>query len=105
MLLGFAAQLLVGALRFLVPVVLGGGPSTARATNRMLNRLMVPRLALLNVALVLALAPAPDGIRAVSTLIAGLTLAAFLPLVVGAVLIARRSGAEPSRPTQPSTAS
>ena len=105
LLLGFAAQLLVGALSFLVPVVLGGGPSTARATNRILNRFTVLRLALLNVALVVALIPVSDAVRQASTVIAGLALASFLPLVISAVLIARRSTPELPLPHQPTAAS
>ena len=55
LLVGFGAQLLIGALSFLIPVVLGGGPAMARATNALLDRGSVPRLALINGGVLLSL--------------------------------------------------
>ena len=49
---GFAAQVLLGALSYLVPVVLGGGPDTVRGTHAWLERGNALRVVLINVGLV-----------------------------------------------------
>jgi len=96
---GFAAQLLTGALSYLLPSVLGGGPAAVRAARRWFDRATTLRLAVINGGLLLWLLPAPAWVRvAVSSLVlAG--LAAFLPLAIGGVrasLAARRGpGADP----------
>ncbi|TGJ97537.1 copper oxidase, partial [Actinotalea fermentans ATCC 43279 = JCM 9966 = DSM 3133] len=48
---GFAAQVLLGALTYLVPVVLGGGPAAVRSTTAVLERGAVVRVVLFNGAL------------------------------------------------------
>ncbi|MEO6143506.1 MAG: multicopper oxidase domain-containing protein [Dermatophilaceae bacterium] len=88
---GFAAQLLLGALSYLVPVVLGGGPATVRGTQAWLERGNALRAVLINVGLVVCILPVPSLVRVlVSILVLG-AFASFLPLVVAAVLYARRA--------------
>jgi nitrite reductase (NO-forming) len=90
LLVGFAAQLLLGALSYLVPVVLGGGPTAARATGAALDAAARTRVAVVNVGLVVLLAPVPDGVRTVVSAVVLLALASFLALAVRAVVLARR---------------
>ena len=86
---GFAAQVLLGALSYLVPVVLGGGPDTVRGTQAWLERGNALRAVLINVGLVVYVLPVPSLVRVlVSMLVLG-AFAAFLPLLVSAVLYAR----------------
>ncbi|WP_306795816.1 multicopper oxidase domain-containing protein [Cellulomonas sp. GbtcB1] len=87
---GFAAQVLVGSLSQLLPVVLGGGPAVSKETSALLNRGPEARFVLLNGALALFLAPAPSLVR-VGVSVVGLgALVAFLVLAARAVLTARR---------------
>ena len=86
---GFAAQVLLGALSYLVPVVLGGGPTILRGTQTRLDRGNALRAALINLGLVVYVLPVPSLVRVlVSMLVLG-AFAAFLPLLVSAVLYAR----------------
>jgi len=87
---GFAAQVLLGALSFLVPVVLGGGPSILRGTQSRLERGNALRALIINLGLVLCVLPVPSLVRVlVSVLVLG-AFAAFLPLLVMAVSYAQR---------------
>jgi nitrite reductase (NO-forming) len=90
LLVGFAAQVLLGALSYLVPVVLGGGPTAARATGAALDTAARTRVAVVNVGLVVLVGPVPDGVRTVAAAAVLLALASFLPLVLRAVVVARR---------------
>jgi nitrite reductase (NO-forming) len=87
--IGFAAQVLVGSLSYLMPVVLGGGPSTARRTGAELDRGAVLRVALLNGGLVLFAAPVPSAVRVLASFVVLAVLLAFLVLAGRAVLAAR----------------
>jgi len=87
---GFAAQVLLGALTYLVPVVLGGGPAIVRRTQTRLDRGNALRAVLINVGLVVCVLPVPSLVRVlVAVLVLG-AYAAFLPLLVPAVLYALR---------------
>jgi len=97
---GFAAQVLLGALTYLVPVVLGGGPAIVRGTRARLERGNALRVVLINVGLVVLVLPVPAFVHVlVSVLVLG-AFAAFLPLLVSAVLYAvlakRAHGRRPS---------
>ncbi|WP_444662399.1 multicopper oxidase domain-containing protein [Cellulomonas sp. CW35] len=95
---GFAAQVLVGALSHLLPVVLGGGPATARATAAQLERGAVVRLVLVNGGLLLFCAPVPSAVRVVVSMVVLGALASFLVLAVRAVVLARRGAPAPAHP-------
>lgn len=98
---GFAAQVLVGSLSQLLPVVLGGGPAVSKETSALLNRGAETRFVLLNGALALFLAPAPSLVR-VGVSVVGLgALVAFLVLAARAVLTARRLRADSGRGAVP----
>ncbi|MFH0245464.1 multicopper oxidase domain-containing protein [Streptomyces sp. HK10] len=93
---GWIAQTLLGALTFLVPVVLGGGPAAVRAASAGLERGGPFRLAAGNAALALCLLPVPSVVRVVGSVLLLGVLVAFLVLLVRTVvrgLRARRGGA------------
>ncbi len=90
-LIGFAAQVLLGALSYLVPVVLGGGPTVTRATRTALDTAGTLRLAAINVGLVIATLPVTNAARMVSASVVLGGLLAFLALLLRAVLIAQKT--------------
>ena len=89
LLVGFAAQILLGALSYLVPVVLGGGPTVSRATTAVLDTAGIYRVAAVNIGLLAVTLPLPGAVRTLSSLVVLAGLASFLPLVVQAVLLER----------------
>ena len=107
---GFGLQLLFGALSWLIPSVLGGGAGPVRAGQAWFDRWAVVRLMLVNGGLLLCLLPVPSVVRVIVSTLVLAGLAAFLPLLFGAVravlaaqakAAAQRAGvddAEPSRP-------
>lgn len=99
---GFAAQVLLGAMSYLMPVALRGGPAAVRAATQVLDRYASLRLGLVNLGL-LASAPAlPSTVRAPA---AYLVLAGFAPFVPLVALAARashqaRTAATPQAPRE-----
>ncbi|MFZ1411421.1 MAG: copper oxidase, partial [Micropruina sp.] len=83
--IGFAAQLLTGALSYLLPSVRGGGPSAVRAARRWFDRGTTVRLAIINGGLVLWLLPTPSWVRVTVSSLVLIALATFVPLAVGGV--------------------
>ncbi|MGW4896090.1 multicopper oxidase domain-containing protein [Kitasatospora sp. NPDC004240] len=81
LLVGFVGQVLIGALTYLLPVVLGGGPKRRAELQHILEGGWRVRLALLNLAVPL-LALAPSSAAAAGAVPAGAGVAAFLALVV-----------------------
>ncbi|WP_229657877.1 hypothetical protein [Actinomyces gaoshouyii] len=77
---GFALQVLIGALSYLTPVMLGGGPAATRATNAILDRAASYRVTAANAGLLIALAPVlTTPMRLSGALLAG-ALAAAVPV-------------------------
>jgi nitrite reductase (NO-forming) len=87
---GFAAQILTGALSYLIPVMLGGGPSVTRATGAVLETAGAPRIMITNLGLLASTIPLPPAVHALCLLLALGALVGFLPLAVRAVMLARR---------------
>lgn len=87
---GFAAQILLGALSYLLPVVLGGGPQAARASARELDRAGLFRVIVVNGGIVIYLLPVPSLVRVAISVVVVAVLASFLVLMVRAVLVGRR---------------
>lgn len=90
---GFAAQLLIGALSYLIPSVLGGGKTVVRAGQRWLDRWGTARLVTVNVGLLVCLLPVPSMVRVVVSVLVLAALAVFLPLMmrgIRAAVAARR---------------
>ncbi len=82
---GFASQLLFGALSYLIPSVLGGGPSVVRAAQAELDRGALWRVTVVNLGLLVCLLPIPDAVRVAVSVLVLVALAVFLPLLVRAV--------------------
>ncbi|MFC8504354.1 multicopper oxidase domain-containing protein [Pedococcus sp. NPDC057267] len=96
---GFGAQVLLGALTYLLPVVRGGGPSVVRATTDTLERGAALRVVVANGGLALLLLPAPSVVRVLVSTMVLASYAAFLVLLVFALRTARRADrAAASRP-------
>jgi hypothetical protein len=90
LLVGFVAQTLLGALAYLLPTVLGGGPVPVRERTDRLDRHWAQRVAMTNAALVVFVLPTPPYVRITTSL---LILAALLQFLVPAlrILYAARS--------------
>ncbi len=82
---GFAAQLLFGALSYLIPSVLGGGPSVVRAAQAWLDRGALWRVTVVNLGLLVCLLPSPSTVRVAVSALVLVALAAFLPLLMRAI--------------------
>ncbi|MCW5951537.1 MAG: multicopper oxidase domain-containing protein [Propionibacteriaceae bacterium] len=104
---GCVVQLVTGALSYLLPSVIGGGPSVVRAGQAWFNKAGGFRLIVINGGLALWLLPTPSWVKVTGSLLALVGAAMFLPLMAGglrASLRARReaetgSPAGPDRPT------
>jgi len=79
---GFAVQVLTGALSYLLPSVLGGGPSVVRAGQAWFNRAGGFRLIAINGGLALWLLPTPSWVKVTGSMLALVAAAGFLPLMV-----------------------
>lgn len=101
LLAGFVAQVLLGALSYLVPVVLGGGPAVVRAAGALLDRGATGRVTAANAALLVSVLPVPSLVRVLCSLVAFLALASFLPLLLRTLLTVRRLRAQPPAPAGP----
>ncbi|MDO5092097.1 MAG: multicopper oxidase domain-containing protein [Propionibacteriaceae bacterium] len=102
---GFAVQLLPGALSYLLPSVLGGGPRVIRAGAAWFDRFATARIVAVNGALVLFLTPTPPWVKITSGILGVAAVASFLPLMilgVRASLAERRKLAqvEPGQPRE-----
>ncbi|MEO6880374.1 MAG: hypothetical protein ABI181_05385 [Mycobacteriaceae bacterium] len=83
--LGFGAQVLIGALSYLLPAVLGGGPVALKAGKAWFQWRTTNRLVAVNGGLALSLLPLPAAARTTALVVALAGLATFLPLMVGAL--------------------
>ena len=98
---GFVAQVLLGALSYLVPVVLGGGPAAVRAANGALDSAGALRVALANVGLVWCVLPVPSVVRVVASVLVLGALASFVPLLLLAVRLRHRGTAAEAAGVRP----
>lgn len=97
---GFALQILLAALSFLTPVMLGGGPAMSRLTHAIMDRYTWWRITTINLCLALACLPLPPAVRGVTGLSAALAGAYFFVATAQAIH-ARRKGDTSAAP--PST--
>ena len=107
---GFAVQVMSGALSYLLPSVLGGGPSVVRAGQYWFNRAGSFRLIAINGGLALWLLPGLSWVKVTGSLLALGAAVAFLPLLIRGVrasVAARRelAAAAPSRASGAASAS
>ena len=82
---GFGVQVLTGALSYLLPSVLGGGPSVVRAGQRWFNAGAGFRLVAINGGLLLWLAPTPSWVKVAGSLLALCAAGAFLPIMIAGI--------------------
>ncbi|GAB2957968.1 hypothetical protein GCM10027280_53420 [Micromonospora polyrhachis] len=90
LLVGFAAQVLVGALAYLLPVALGGGPARVRERTAMLDRHWPQRVAMGNAALAVFVLPTPPYVRITTSMLVVVALLQFLIPAVRVLLTSRR---------------
>lgn len=88
---GFAAQLLPGALSYLIPSVMGGGPAAVRAARYWFDRGAGARLVVINGGLLLWLLPVAPWVKVTTSIVVLVALAAFIPLLVGGAKASARA--------------
>lgn len=94
---GFALQIVVGALSYLIPVVLGGGPGPVKAGTAAIEWGGTPRALIANVALLGCTLPIGAVLRGVLSALYVLVMASFLPIMLRAMRVqsrAKRAAAE-----------
>ncbi|OYO25199.1 nitrite reductase [Enemella dayhoffiae] len=96
---GFLAQLLFGAMSYLMPTVMGGGPKVVRASCAEMNRFGAARVAVLNASLVAFLASDNSWIRVLTSLLALVALASIVVLIVRMVRLVTRGCTKVTAPT------
>jgi hypothetical protein len=75
---GFVAQVLIGALAYLLPMALGGGPVRVRERTARLDAYWPQRVTMANLALAVFLLPVPPYVRITTSLLILAALAQFL---------------------------
>ena len=90
---GFAGQVLIGALGYLLPTALGGGPSAVRQNMASLDRYPRWRVAAFNVGLVALLWLPGGAVRVAGVALVSAAAAAFVIPAAVLALRARRAGA------------
>lgn len=89
LLVGFVGQVLLGALAYLLPVVLGGGPGPVRARSAVLDRHWPQRVVMGNVAFAIYLLPVDPYVRITTSMLVLIALVQFLMPAIR-VLFSRR---------------
>ncbi|MDO4916231.1 MAG: multicopper oxidase domain-containing protein [Rothia sp. (in: high G+C Gram-positive bacteria)] len=85
---GFLLQVLLGAMSYLLPARMGGGPAAVRAANKEFNRFSFGRVTIINLCLFFFVLPAEltgSWVRATTSIVGALTFAMFIPLMVRGV--------------------
>lgn len=98
---GFIAQVLAGALTYLLPVVVGGGPSVVRRSTAVAERAAVQRLLLVNLSALIFVLPVPSLVRVTTSLAALVGFVWTVIVLIGSVvtgLRAVRSGGHQATP-------
>ncbi|WP_396452378.1 cupredoxin domain-containing protein, partial [Actinomadura sp.] len=89
-LVGFVGQTLLGALTFLLPVVLGGGPGALKANSAVIERVWAARVVAINAAVPLLVLPVPEWADRAGWIVVLAALAAFVLLAVATILRTHR---------------
>ncbi len=82
---GFVAQVLLGAMSYLIPVVMGGGPAAVRATSRDLDAGGALRVSLTSLGLLVCVLPVPSLVRVIASVLVLAALASFVPILLRAI--------------------
>lgn len=87
---GFLLQVLLGAMSYLLPQLMGGGPAVVRASNKEFSRFAAGRVTAVNLALIIFMLPSSmvgQSIKMAVTIVGALALVAFIPLMVRGVKV------------------
>ncbi len=84
-------QVLIGASSYLLPSVLGGGPSVVRAGQAWLNRWWFGRIVIVNTCLLLWVLPTPWPLKWIAASLGIVTCALFVPLMIAGVRASLRA--------------
>lgn len=101
LIVGFVAQVLAGALSYLLPVMAGGGPAPTRWRNSVVDRAAMTRVVATNSALGFSALPVPTLVKTVTFGVALVALAASLPLLARAMMRPPDSATGPRSATGP----
>ena len=85
---GFLLQVLLGAMSYLLPQRMGGGPAVVRASNKEFSRFAAARVTAVNLALIIFMMPGSvvgQSIKIAVAIVGALALIAFIPLMVRGV--------------------
>ncbi len=93
---GFAAQVLLGALSYLVPVVAGGGPVATRAATAILDRGAAWRVSLISCGIAVWAMPVPSMVAVAASTAALVGFVTFLPLLALALRASVKERRHPS---------
>lgn len=88
--IGVVAQILTGALTFLLPVTVGGGPAGNRRMTEVLEYAWLPRALLSNLGVLLLVLPAGGGPRVLAWTLVVIGIGSFPALVAASLLAVRR---------------
>src|SRR5690606_29820224 len=88
---GFAAQVVVGALSYLIPVVLGGGPTPVRVGTTGFDAAGPLRVTVANAALVVCALPVSSLMRVAASVLYLIAMASFLVVMLRAMRAQRRA--------------
>ena len=102
---GFLVQLVTGALSYLMPSVVGGGPRVVRAGAAWFDKFATARLVVINGGLLLWLMPTPSWVKVTVSALVLVAMASFLPLMVGGITASvkekrRALAGEPATPAE-----
>ena len=87
---GFLVQTLFGAMSYILPSTMGGGPAAVRASLAAMNRAGVYRATVANLCIALFALPAgvlPSWVRALVSIVGAVVLAAFIPLMISSAKV------------------
>ncbi|MDO5669274.1 MAG: copper oxidase [Corynebacterium sp.] len=105
LLVGFAAQLLLGVMSHQLPAAMRGGPGAVRAGAREMERAGLFRVTLVNGGLAVWLAADNSWLKVAASVLCLGALAAFLPLMRRAsraqIAVIRKQAEAPPRPSEP----
>lgn len=83
--IGFAAQLLIGAMSFILPTTIGGGPAAVRAGLYTVNSAGIFRATMVNAGLIVWLTSDNSWLKVLMSALCCLSLAWFIPALVRGV--------------------
>lgn len=99
--IGVIAQILTGALAFLLPVTVGGGPAGNRRLTQVLEYAWLPRGVLGNLGTLLVVLPVTGELRVLAWTLVLVGFGSYPMLVAAALLVRRRPATDPAAEPTP----